>query len=114
MKEWKSIHFVSLKLWLLFLDDKDNDNEAESKAGLADAMAKILAKSVPQYKQVILAKGTTDRELQKKRKKKEEEEDLHEDKTSLEKVMIYHSHFRVSSDSVRHLPTYFSNFIKIS
>jgi hypothetical protein len=54
----------------------------------------------PQYKQVILAKGTTDRELQKKRKKKEEEEDLHEDKTSLEKVMIYHSHFRVSSDSV--------------
>jgi hypothetical protein len=56
---------------LLFLDDKDNDNEAESKAGLADAMAKILAKSVPQYKQVILAKGTTDRELQKKRKKKE-------------------------------------------
>jgi hypothetical protein len=49
-------------------------------------MAKILAKSVPQYKQVILAKGTTDRELQKKRKKKEEEEDLHEDKTSFHSI----------------------------
>jgi len=58
-------------------------------------MAKILVKSVSQYKQVILAKGTTDRQLQKKRKKKEEEEDMHEDKASLEKVMFYHSHFRV-------------------
>lgn len=88
--------FACLKIWLLFLDDKDHDdNETESKAGLADAMAKILAKSVPQYKQVILAKGTTDRQLQKKRKKKEEEEDMHEDITSLEKVKFYHSYVRV-------------------
>lgn len=50
--------------------------------GLADAMAKILRKNVPQHKQVILAKGTTDRELQKRKRKEEETVE----KTSLEKV----------------------------
>lgn len=83
---------------ILFLEDENDENETESKAGLADAMAKILSKSIPKHKQVILAKGTTDRQLQTKRKKSEEKEGKHEDKASLEKKKLWEEMGRVKPD----------------
>ncbi|XP_055995168.1 RRP15-like protein isoform X2 [Ostrea edulis] len=50
-------------------DDRLSDTETaeDTKAGLADAMAKILKKQIPEHQQIILAKGTTDKELTRKR-----------------------------------------------
>uniref|UniRef100_K1QGN8 RRP15-like protein n=1 Tax=Magallana gigas TaxID=29159 RepID=K1QGN8_MAGGI len=48
-------------------------SEQDSKAGLADAMAKILKKQIPAHQQIILAKGTTDKELAKKRQNIDED-----------------------------------------
>ena len=85
------------------LDDDDDDDDDDgnilsqadnrlgysektnnTKAGLADAMVKILKKKIPAHQQVILAKGTTDKELVRKRQKLDE--DSRESHVSQQKV----------------------------
>ncbi|XP_062584565.1 RRP15-like protein [Saccostrea cucullata] len=51
----------------------DSEIQGDTKAGLADAMNKILKKQIPAHKQTILAKGTTDKELTRKRQNVDEE-----------------------------------------
>ena len=51
------------------LEISDNETAVDSSKGLANVMAKILAKSAP--KRVILAKSKTERELKEVKKKKQ-------------------------------------------
>ena len=56
------------------------EEETNAKAGLADAMAKILGKKVPS-KGIILAKSKTDREIAKKRVKEKVEKGIDDEET---------------------------------
>ncbi|XP_011416606.3 RRP15-like protein [Magallana gigas] len=71
------------------LDERLSDSEThtDSKAGLADAMAKILKKQIPAHQQIILAKGTTDKELAKKRQNIDE--DSRETQVSQQKKRLW-------------------------
>lgn len=75
------------------LDERLSDSEThtDSKAGLADAMAKILKKQIPAHQQIILAKGTTDKELAKKRQNIDE--DSRETQVSQQKVKIFFENY---------------------
>lgn len=52
------------------LKDDAADEDQSEKSGLANVMAKILSKSTPEKKSVILCRGKTDREIQKKKQSK--------------------------------------------
>ncbi|KAK3092768.1 hypothetical protein FSP39_007028 [Pinctada imbricata] len=72
---------------LYFTDVSDNNDEGNtendsSKAGLADAMAKILSKQLPRdKKQAILAKSKTDKEITKTRIEKKIKEGVTDEET---------------------------------
>ncbi|XP_053377271.1 RRP15-like protein [Mercenaria mercenaria] len=57
-------------------EEKNEPTESSTggKTGLADVLAKILHKNVPSHKQVILSKGKTDKEIQKRKLEREEED----------------------------------------
>ncbi|XP_060070525.1 RRP15-like protein [Ylistrum balloti] len=73
-------------------DEVSGDDEASGdelpgtshKAGLANAMAKILGKQLPKHTQVILAKGKTDKEITRKRQEKESEDGREDKKPKLD------------------------------
>ena len=56
---------------------KDTENtsttEENTKSGIADVMAKILGKTVPKNKNPVLAKGQTDREIQRRKRMRDKE-----------------------------------------
>ncbi|KAH3854736.1 RRP15-like protein [Dreissena polymorpha] len=64
--------------------------QAQSKKGLADVLAKILHKNVPSHKQVILAKGKTDREIQKRKLvvKASEENEAQPEQKQRKKILV--------------------------
>ncbi|XP_069118583.1 RRP15-like protein [Argopecten irradians] len=67
-------------------DDEASGDDApgkSQKAGLANAMAKILGKQLPKHTQAILAKGTSDKEINRKRQAKITEDDGTEKKSKL-------------------------------
>ncbi|XP_061162320.1 RRP15-like protein [Saccostrea echinata] len=76
---------------LFMADDRHSDSEIQedTKAGLADAMNKILKKQIPAHKQIILAKGTTDKELTRKRQN--EDEETRESHVSQQKKKLWES-----------------------
>lgn len=59
-------------------------------------MAKILKKQIPAHQQIILAKGTTDKELARKRQNIDE--DFRETQVSQQKVRIF-----IENDNSKHL-----------
>ncbi|XP_050406439.1 RRP15-like protein [Patella vulgata] len=64
--------------------DQELSDDGNKKSGMADAMARILGKQVPSKKNVILAKGMTDKQIERKRKLKEGGE-----KDEVDKKKIY-------------------------
>ncbi|KAL4238981.1 pre-60S ribosomal particles component [Mactra antiquata] len=55
-------------------EEGQDDETSTGKKGLADVLAKILHKKVPNKQQVILAKGKTDKEILKRKLEREEKE----------------------------------------
>ena len=58
-------------------ETKDTENtsttEENTKSGIADVMAKILGKTIPKNKNPVLAKGQTDREIQRRKRVRDKE-----------------------------------------
>lgn len=53
--------------------DNSGSTEENTKSGIADVMAKILGKAVPKNKNPVLARGQTDREIQRKKRMRAKE-----------------------------------------
>ena len=68
-----------------FGDISDEDDEEDKPSGLANVMAKILAKQVND-KKVILAKGKTEREILTAKQTKKDSDDDSEEDTKDEKI----------------------------
>ncbi|KAK7104848.1 hypothetical protein V1264_019503 [Littorina saxatilis] len=63
----------------------NNTQEDNQKSGIADVMAKILGKKIPKHKNPILARGQTDREIQKRKRQREKESGIVKKKTKKSK-----------------------------
>ncbi|PVD26532.1 hypothetical protein C0Q70_14209 [Pomacea canaliculata] len=70
------------------LNDDAADEDQSEKSGLANVMAKILSKSTPEKKSVILCRGKTDREIQKKKRSKGNEDSRSQMCQILMKVLV--------------------------